>query len=83
MTKLALLSAGMIAAAIVATPAMAREGHVNSRYVAQDSVVAPVTPYAGGYAYAGGYVCHPAPRVGAFATAPWTSETPCYPGPAY
>ena len=54
MTKLKLLSAGLIAAA--ATPA--------ARYI-------------------DGRLCNPAPRVNAFATAPWENETPCEPTPGY
>ncbi len=34
MTKLELLSAGLVAAAMLATPAMARQGHVTSRHLA-------------------------------------------------
>jgi hypothetical protein len=36
MTKLKLLSAALIAAAMVATPAMARESHVGSRHLAEN-----------------------------------------------
>ena len=36
MTKLKLLSAALIAAAMVATPAMARESHVSSRHLAEN-----------------------------------------------
>jgi hypothetical protein len=35
MTKLKLLSTALIAAAMVATPAMARESHVSSRHLAE------------------------------------------------
>ena len=37
MAKLKVLSAALIAAAMVATPAMARESHVSSRHLAEDS----------------------------------------------
>ena len=80
MTGLKLLSAGMIAAAMLATPAMAREGHVTSRHLAADSY-AGATPDA---RYVDGRVCYPAPRVGAFATQPWDNgDVPCEPAPAY
>jgi hypothetical protein len=37
MTKLTLLSAGLIAAAMLATPAMARESHETSRHALEDA----------------------------------------------
>ena len=37
MTKLELLSAGLVAAAMLATPAMARQHHVTSRHLAADT----------------------------------------------
>ena len=80
MSKLALFSAGLVAAAIVATPAMARQHHATPRQAAADRYVA-------GDAYAGpapgAYSCVPAPRVGAFASEPWTNETACEPAPRY
>jgi hypothetical protein len=78
MTKLKLLSAGLVAAAMLATPAMARQGHV--RHHATDTY----TNAAPAARYADGRVCYPAPRVGAFATAPWDNgNVPCEPGPGY
>ncbi len=67
MTTLKLLSAALIAAATLATPAMAREGHVTSRYRANAATTSD------------GRVCVPAPAVGAFATQPWDSGPPCEP----
>ncbi len=72
MTKSKLLSAALIAAAMLATPAMARTSHVTSRHLALDanasvsprplySVLAPVGI--------------PVPRVGSFATAPLDGGT--------
>lgn len=80
MAKLKLLSAALLAAAVVAAPAMAREHHVASRYVTSDAYAA-ATPYAAfaGPIYANGYHCVPAPRVGAFAGAPWETSVPCQP----
>ena len=80
MTRLKLLSAALIAAATLATPAMAREGHVTSRHVAeQANASAPPTAR-----YIDGRVCIPAPRVGAFATAPWSDDNvPCEPESYY
>jgi hypothetical protein len=76
MTKLKLLSAGLTAVTLLATPAMARESHVATRQVAEGAY-ASVAPNANGR------VCIPAPRVGAFATAPWTNDTPCEPASGY
>jgi len=67
MTKLNLASAALIAAAMIATPAMARESHVASRQAAQNT-----------YAGTSDAACVRAPRVGAFATQPWTNP-PCEP----
>jgi hypothetical protein len=75
-----LVSTGLMAVAILATPAMARVTHVASR---------PSTVQARGVISEaplnfGGRVCYPAPRVGAFATAPWTgNNVPCEPGPDF
>jgi hypothetical protein len=66
MTKLKLLSAALIAAAMLATPAMARTSHVISRHLAEDAN-ASASPTA---RYIDGRVGIRAPRVGAFATAP-------------
>ena len=69
MTKLKLVSAGLIAAAMFATPAMARESHVKST--------------ASAARYVDGRACVPAPAVGAFATQPWDNGPPCEPATAY
>ncbi len=77
MTKLKLLSAGLIAAGMIATPAMARENHVAKRHVAEETNANAFLPDSG---FVDGRVCIPAPRVGAFATAPWTGDNvPCEP----
>jgi hypothetical protein len=73
MTKLALLSTALIAVSMFATPAMARKGHATSRHVAVDANAMP------GMGYIGGRPCRLAPRVGAFATAPWENGPPCEP----
>jgi hypothetical protein len=77
MTKRKLLSAALVAAAMLATPAMAREHQVTtSRHSAVDTTAsaAPIGHYADGR------VCVQPPRVGAFATAPWTGNNiPCEP----
>jgi hypothetical protein len=80
---LKLLSIGLIAAAMFATPATAREHPLAPRHGAGDPSVtedayASTVPYA---PYASS--CVQAPRVGAFATAPWTNEAPCEPWSAY
>ena len=76
MTKLKLLSATLIATAMLATPAMARKSHVTSRHLVLDAN-ASASPTARNI---DGRVCIPAPRVGAFATAPWGgNNVPCEP----
>lgn len=72
MTKFKLLSAALIAAAALATPAMARESGVASRHQANATTTS-------GARYVDGRVCTPAPAVGAFATQPWDNAPPCEP----
>ena len=72
MTKLKLLSAALIATAMIATPAMARNGHVTSRHLVEDAN-ASTTP---GARNSDERHCHLAPRVGAFATQPWENGPP-------
>jgi hypothetical protein len=79
MSKFKLLPAGLIAAAMLTTPVMAREHHLNARHVAADAH-ASATPAP---RYIDGNLCYPAPRVGAFATQPWDNDTPCEPTPGY
>jgi adenosylcobinamide amidohydrolase len=67
MTKLNLASAALIAAAMIATPAMARQNHVTSRRTAENA-----------YAATSDAACVRTPRVGAFATQPWANP-PCEP----
>jgi hypothetical protein len=76
MTKIKLLSAGLIATAMLATPVMAREHHAAHRHVATEAN-ASVFP-------TDGRACIPAPRVGSFAGAPWGgNNVPCEPGSHY
>jgi hypothetical protein len=70
MTKLKLLSAALIAAAALATPAMARENHVTVQRHATTTT---------GERYIDGSLCYRAPAVGAFATQPWDNGPPCEP----
>jgi hypothetical protein len=77
MTTLKLLSAGLVAAGMLTTPALAREIHSGTRYVAPGADVS-VSPMAG-YGYSYGQSCAPAPRVGAYATQPWDNAPPCEP----
>jgi hypothetical protein len=75
MTKLKLLSATLIAT-MLATPAMARKSHVTSRQLVLNAN-ASASPTARDI---DSRVCIPAPRVGAFATAPWGgNNVPCEP----
>ncbi|MEA2912017.1 MAG: hypothetical protein QOJ15_4098 [Bradyrhizobium sp.] len=76
MTKLKLLSAALIGAALLATPAMARQTHVTSRQLSEANASA-----APGARYVDGRAC--APAVGAFATQPWDNGPPCEPTSAY
>ncbi|MFL5330695.1 MAG: hypothetical protein ACJ8C4_17475 [Gemmataceae bacterium] len=70
MTTLKLLSAALIATAMVATPAMARE---NRAAVRQHTTATTVD----------GALCTRAPAVGAFATQPWDGAPPCEPTTVY
>ncbi|MDQ8731728.1 hypothetical protein LPJ38_12735 [Bradyrhizobium daqingense] len=72
-----LLPMGLIAAALIGGPVMAREHHAPMRQpVMQSDTVASNVPI-----YQDSRGCVPAPRVGAFATAPWTgNNVPCEPG---
>ena len=79
MTKLELLSAGLIATAMIATPAMARNSHVTSRHLVEDAS-ASTTP---GARNSDERHCHLAPRVGALATQPWENGPPCEPSLGY
>ncbi len=83
MTMLKLLSAGLIAAAVFATPAMARQHHATARSTA--AIADPGFVAEPGASYMPGQTCNPAPRVGAFATQPWDNAPPCEPvfTPAY
>lgn len=75
MTKLKLLPAALIAAAMLTTPVVARENHPNARHLAesaQESTHDSATP---GARYIDGHLYNPAPRVGAFATRPWDNDT--------
>jgi predicted secreted Zn-dependent protease len=77
MTTIKLLSAGMIAAAMLATPVMARDNHMARRHVTENAIAGDSSAAR----YVDGQVCIPAPRVGAFATEPWVGgNTPCEPG---
>jgi len=68
MTTLKLLSAALVATAMVATPAMARQNHAAVRHT-------NATTATGASDAVGGY-CAPAPAVGAFATQPWDNGPP-------
>jgi hypothetical protein len=75
MANFKLLSAGLLATAMLTTPVLARQHHVRTHHIAESAD--PAVP-AGAH-YVGGRGCIPAPRVGAYATAPWENETPCAP----
>ena len=69
MTRFKLLSAALIATAMAATPAMAREHKVAVR---QHTTAATDDG-----------ACTRAPAVGAFASQPWDNGPPCEPATAY
>jgi hypothetical protein len=77
MSGLKLMTTGLIAVAMLATPAMARvhyHGKHGRLVVNASASAAPID--------LGGRLCYPAPRVAAFATAPWSdTNIPCMPGP--
>jgi len=87
MTQLKLLSAVLFAAAVIASPAMARGHHATSQYSTGEAYADPApvgasdAPYAFGY-HGYGYRCVPAPRIGQFAGEPWagSKDVPCEPG---
>jgi hypothetical protein len=64
MTKLKFLAAALLATAATSAPVMARESHARHRLI----INAAGSP---GAIYLDGRTCVPAPRIGAFATAPW------------
>ena len=77
MHKLKLLSAALLAAATFATPVLAATH--TSRHVVTDAngrVMSTTQRYEGDS-------CIRAPRVGAFATEPWTDAAPCEPYTGY
>ncbi|MBR0816758.1 hypothetical protein [Bradyrhizobium liaoningense] len=77
MTTLKLLSAGLMAAAMIASPAMAREGSNHARRTNADAYASvqrvPVTSKRN---------CVRAPDVGAYASDPWR-RPPCEPNSGY
>jgi len=76
MTPIKLLSVGLIAAGMLATPAMARENYIAKRHATENAGASASATAR----YVDGQVCIPAPRVGAFATAPWGGNNiPCEP----
>jgi hypothetical protein len=77
MTTLKLIAAGLIVAATLATPAIAREGSARMRASERDAYAAAVRNPA---AHKRG--CVRAPDIGAFATAPWR-KPPCEPASTY
>jgi hypothetical protein len=88
MSKSHLLFIALVAATTFAVPATARDNYPVSSRISRAAYAGPVpnagydgpvgyTPYAG---YAIGRGCVSAPRVGAFATEPWTYSVPCEPG---
>jgi hypothetical protein len=79
MTKLKLLPAALIAAAMLTTPVMARDNHLKARGASYKTSMAAPRPAA---RYIDGRRCTRAPREGAFASQPW-SNPPCEPASGY
>jgi len=73
MAKLKIVAAALLATAVIGAPAMAREySHPRHRIIVNSTAPDAV--------YLNGRSCVPAPRVGAFATAPWgNGNVPCEP----
>jgi hypothetical protein len=78
MTMSKLFSAALIGAAMIATPAMARESGVASRHMTRDAY-ASTTPNT---RYSEEQACVRAPDVGAFASDPYVVP-PCEPMTGY
>jgi hypothetical protein len=78
MTTIKLLSAALIAAGMLATPAIARDSRVNSRHLAMDANASA----APGARSTDDRSCHRAPAVGAFASDPRV-KPPCDPAHFY
>jgi hypothetical protein len=76
MYKVKLLSAAFFTAAALATPALAA---THMRHVVGDGNVRAMSAMHRDE----GDSCIRAPRVGAFATAPWTNAAPCEPNTGY
>jgi hypothetical protein len=79
MSRFKTLAAVLCAAAVVSAPVMARQTHARSHHHLAVAAAAP----APGAIYLDGRLCIPAPRVGAFATEPWTNDVPCEPASGY
>ena len=78
MTKVKLLSAVVLAAAALTTPAMARGSFVGTQQAFSNAYASTVPAERS----ADERGCVRAPRIGAFATAPWTNP-PCEPNTAF
>ena len=77
MRNVTLLSAALIAAATFATPVLAA-GNTSRHVGTRDNTHVVSTMRSDE-----GDGCVRAPRVGAYATAPWTDAAPCEPNTAY
>ena len=78
MTNFKPLAMAVVATAMLTTPVLAKQHHHvhHIHHVLTDGVAVNAPPAAH---YANGRPCVAAPRVDAFATAPWENETPCEP----
>jgi hypothetical protein len=83
MTKLKLLPAALIAAAMLTTPVVAQENHSKARHLAESGQESAHHSATTSARYIDGHHCNPAPRLGAFATQPWDNDTPCEPARGY
>ena len=85
MTTIRLLSAGLVATAMLIAPAMARQHHVTPRHQTESiDAAAPARARYFGAAYEA-YTAYynPAPHMDAFATQPWDQAAPCEPTVGY
>ena len=74
MRNVKLLAAALLAAATLATPALAAT-HATRHEVTEGRMMSTM--------HRDGVSCVRAPRVGAFATEPWTNAAPCEPYTGY
>lgn len=79
MIKAKFFSAIVLAAVALTTPAMARGSFVGTQHATSNAYASAASAERS----AAERGCVPAPRVGAFATDPWTNNPPCEPNTGF